>query len=176
MKKFANIVKSLCLVLLAGVLLAGCGDPTPTVVDGGDIVHAPTITSWYDGGNGTRLLDTSVNIDFDQVKIADVDKITFILKDGDEVLGTAVSKGENLETLLEDCASYWATVENPEEYYDSYLDVKGDRIISCAFATRTEENDNGYWVRSACTATDGVVPDGLEVRVVVGDTEYVTEK
>ncbi len=165
MKKLASALKMLCLVLLAGVLLAGCG---LTTVDGGNIVHQATITSWY--GDNNQYLDTSVNINFDEIKVSDIKKITFTLKEGDEVLGNAVSEGDNLVTLLKDCAQYWGATA------DTYTEVTGDRTISCAFSTRTEENDNGYWVRSKCTATNAKVPDGLEVRVVVGDTEYVTEK
>ena len=164
MKKFVKLFTSLCLVLLAGVMLAGCGLETK---DGGTTVHNATITSWYEYEN-EKYLDTSVNINFDDVKITEVKKVTFELYNGDTLLGNAVSEGKNLEKLLKDCAQYW------DKTADTYTEVTGDRIMSCAFKTRTESSDNGFWVRSKCTATESSVPEKLVVKVVVGNIEYVT--
>ena len=47
--------------------------------------------------------------------------------------------------------------------------------MSCAFKTRVESEDNGFWVRSECTATSASVPNKLVVKVLVGNTEYVTD-
>ena len=162
--KITKIVASICLVLFAGVLMVGCG---MTTKDGGTLVHTPTITNWYEY-ESEQYLDTSININFDEINIEDITKITFELYDGDTLLGNAVSEGENLETLLKDCAQYWgATAE-------TYTEVTGDRTLSCAFQPRTESEDNGFWVRSECTAVTTEVPDKLVVKVVVDNVEYVS--
>lgn len=170
-KKLSSILVSALAVLsilILGFTLAGCGETTPTQKTDETKVHLANITSWYDY-EGTQYLDTSVNINFDNLDIADIEKITFELYQDDELLGNAVSEGENLTTLLKDCAQYW------DETEDTYLEVKGDRTISNAFTTRTEEEDNGFWVRSECSATPDSVPNHLVVKVLAGDIEYVAE-
>lgn len=162
---FAGIFAVLAIVLF-GFILTGCGDVTQETDE--TKVHSANITSWYEY-DGAQYLDTSVNINFDNLNIADIDKITFELYQDDQLLGDAVSEGDNLVTLLKDCAQYWEQTE------DTYLEVKGDRTISCAFTTRTETNDNGFWVRSECSATPENVPNKLVVKVLVGDVEYVAE-
>ena len=170
-KKLSSILVSALAVLsilILGFTLAGCEETTPTQKTDETKVHLANITSWYDY-EGTQYLDTSVNINFDNLDIADIEKITFELYQDDELLGNAVSEGENLTTLLKDCAQYW------DETEDTYLEVKGDRTISNAFTTRTEEEDNGFWVRSECSATPDSVPNHLVVKVLAGDIEYVAE-
>ena len=166
MKKFLKCFTTICMVLFMGILLVACEEPLQKQ-DGGTKVHMPTITSWYEYEQESYL-DTSVNINFDEIKIADIKKITFELYDGETLLGNAVSEGNNLVSLLKDAANYWEQTE------ERYLDVTGDRTLSCAFKTRTEQADNGFWVRSKCTATPEEVPDGLIVKVVVGNIEYTT--
>ena len=154
-------------ILLFGFILTGCGDDVTQEVDETK-VHTANITSWYDY-EGTQYLDTSVNINFDNLDIADIERITIELYQDDQLLGNAVSEGDNLVTLFKDCAQYW------EATAATYLEVKGDRIISCAFTTRDEENDNGFWVRSECSATPASVPNKLIVKVLAGSTEYLAE-
>lgn len=162
---FAGIFAVLAVVLFS-FILTGCGKVTQETDE--TKVHTANITSWYDYEE-TKYLDTSVNINFDNLDIADIDKITFELYQDEELLGNAVSEGENLVTLLKNCAQYW------EQTADTYLEVKGDRIISCAFTTRAEEEDNGYWVRSECSATPDSTPNRLVAKVLVGDVEYIAE-
>lgn len=133
-----------------------------------DMVYGATITSWY--GSDNQYLDTSVNFNFDNINISDIDMITFELYQGNELLGNAISTGNNLVTLFEDCAQYWE-IETDE----TYLDVSGNRTLSCAFSTRTEANDNGYWVRSTCTATSDNTPNRLIVKVLCDNIEYLSE-
>ena len=160
--KITKIVASICLVLFAGVLMVGCGITTK---DGGTLVHTPTITNWYEY-EGEQYLDTSITINFDEINVEDIKKITFELYNDDTLLGNAVSEGENLVTLLKDCAQYW------EATADTYTEVTGNRILSCAFQPRTETEDNGFWVRSKCTAVVDEVPNKLVVKVVVDNIEY----
>ena len=166
MKKITKILSCICLVMFACVMFVAC-DASLQTQDGGTKVHAATITSWYEY-EGVNYLDTSVNINFDEVSISNVKKITFEIYNENTLLGNAVSEGENLVNLLKDAAQYW------EQTADTYLEVTGDRILSCAFKNRTEQADNGYWVRSKCTATENEIPDKLVVKVVVGNIEYVT--
>lgn len=163
MKKLLKICSCLSLALIMAFGLAACGEVAE--VDGGTKVHAVTVTSWY---SDDTYLDTSVNINFDEVKIADVTKVEFIAYVDGKVVGNAVSEGKNLVTLLKDCAQYW------EQTAATYLETTGDRTMSCAFKTRTAEEDNGYWVRSACTLSAPTLPTQLKVIVTVDKTPYVS--
>ncbi|MGI1659841.1 MAG: cell wall-binding repeat-containing protein [Desulfitobacterium sp.] len=127
-------------------------------------VFGANITSWY--GEGNQLLDTSVNFDFDIINVSDIDSIKFSLCNNDELLGTRLSTGANLVTLLKDCAQYW------EKTADTYTKVKGKRTMSAAFSTRTEQNDNSYWISSPCTATNAYIPNRLVVEVFVDNVTY----
>lgn len=167
MKKILKIVSVLSLALVLGLGLAGCGGLAE--VDGGTIVHEATITNWYDY-NSESYLDTSVNIDFDQIKVEDIKKIEFTIYVENEVAGTAVSEGENLTTLLKDCAQYW------DKTAETYTEVTGDRTISCAFKTRLQSEDNGFWVRSASSITSPTIPTQLKVVVETNSTRYTTYK
>lgn len=156
-------------ILLFGLILTGCGEKENiTQTTDETKVHTANITSWYPY-EGVDYLDTSVNINFDNVDIAEIDRITIELYQDDELLGNAISEGDNLVTLWKDCARYW------EATAETYLEVKGDRTVSCAFTTRAEEEDNGFWVRSECSATPETTPNKLVAKVLVGNTEYVTE-
>ncbi|MGN1212998.1 MAG: hypothetical protein ACI4TZ_03045, partial [Christensenellales bacterium] len=129
-------------------------------------VHSATITNWYEY-SGENYIDTSVNINFDEIDIAKIDKVVFEIYKDNEVVGSAVSENDNLTTLLKDCAQYW------DKTADTYLEVTGDRTMSCAFKTRTEANDNGYWVRSKCSLQNPELPTKLVVSVFVENTKYV---
>lgn len=113
-------------------------------------------------------LDTSVGIDFDTIKITDITSIRFDLYRDDEKMGSAVSEGENLATLFGDCAQYWEA--------EDWKAVTGTRTLSNAFKTRTEEEDNGFWVRSACTANaySEKQPNKLVVIVETAGDRYIT--
>lgn len=167
MKKISKILLSISLALLCCLSFAGCME-NYIQVDGGTKVHTPTITNWYTYEN-VKYLDTSVNINFSEIKVADIKRITFELYKDDTLLGNAVSEGKNLETLLKDCAQYW------DKTADTYTEVTGDRVLSCAFKERTEKEDNGFWVRSKCTATESNTGNVLKVKVYVGKNEYVTQ-
>lgn len=129
-------------------------------------VFGANITGWY--GEDNAYLDTSVNFNFDSIQITDINSVKFSLYQNGILMGTALSNGENLVNLLKDCAQYW------EKTADTYTEVKGIRIMSSAFKNRTEANDNGYWLRSECAATNTSIPNGLVVEVVVGNTTFIT--
>ncbi len=129
-------------------------------------VSAPSITGWY--GDNFEYLDTSVGIDFDTIKITDITSVRFDLyRDGEE-MGSAVSQGANLETLFADCAQYWEA--------EDWRTVTGVRTLSNAFKNREAEEDNGYWVRSACTASaySEEQPNKLVVTVETAQDRYTT--
>lgn len=135
----------------------------------GDVVHTPNVTSWYVYENATikwNLLDTSVNIDFDVVDIAKVTGIKFTLTDEDGNAFTRYSTGGNLVTLLKDCAVYW------DSSAENYLNVTGDRVLSCAFRYRAEADDNGYWESSACTLDVPEMPTTLKVEIETTGKAY----
>ena len=96
-----------------------------------------TITSWYGADNA--FLDTSVNINFDNIDISEIKSVKFSLYNDEVLLGTKVSTGSNLVTLLKDSAQYWGQTEA------TYKNVKGLRILSSAFKTSDKVVD-GYWV------------------------------
>ncbi len=125
-----------------------------------------SITSWYGADNA--YLDTSVGIDFDTIKITDITSVRFDLYRDDKKMGSAVSQGANLETLFDDCAQYWEA--------EDWRTVTGTRTLSNAFKTRTEEEDNGFWVRSACTANaySEKQPNKLVVIVETAGDRYIT--
>jgi hypothetical protein len=149
--------------------------------DGGVIIVAPgysilindankvlgaNITGWY--GNNNTYLDTSVNFDFDKIRISDIDSVKFSLYQDDTLLGTRLSTGANFITLLKDCAQYWGKTA------DTYSTITGNRVMSAAFMNRTEGSDNGFWASSICTATSASLPNGLVVEVVVDNVTYIT--
>ena len=116
-------------------------------------VMSGSITGWY---NDNTLLDTSFTFDSVRMNYRGFTKITVELFDrAGNKLGDAVSEGENLTTLLNDCQSYWP------------VDGAETLSLSCAFKTLTEEEDNGYWVRSAfaVTADSEVQPSIFTVTV-----------
>lgn len=156
-KKLKTIVLSV-LFLVVGFAIVGCG-ANVTDAEVGTKVTAPTITNWYVYEEKDRL-DTSVNIDFDQIKIDDIVSIKFIIYDNDTELGSAISENKNLETLFKDCEQYWNNTGD-------YKDTTGVRTLSCAFTKSDKAIDNGYWYRTACIATKPNVPTNLKVEVVV---------
>lgn len=173
MKKIFKGSVIFACVLICCLLLTACGNKVK-ITDGelGTKLSSATITSWY--GTENQYLDTSVNIDFDQIDIENIVSVKFTLANDDAVLGTAISEGENLATLLADCEQYWNNTGD-------YKDTTGVRTMSCAFSNRTTESDNGYWVRSACSATNASVPSDLKVEVIVSvdstnQTRYTIEK
>lgn len=170
-KRITSIIAGIMAVLsvvLLGFALAGCGE-TVTTKEDETKVHSAVVTSWWQAQEDRKGLDTSVNINFDNLNIEDIDKITFEIYQDDEIIGSAVSEGENLTNLLKDCAQYW------DETEETYLEVTGDRTISCAFFTLNEEENDDFWVRSACSIEEPEVPTNLIVKVLAGDTEYITE-
>ena len=143
------------------------GDFTVAPLEKSEVVTMPTVTNWYKY-DGEDYLDTGVKIDFDNIKIEDVSKITFALLQDDKVIGTAVSEGENLVSLFRDCNQYWNNVSGD----DGWKSTTGTRDLSCAFKNRTEEQDNGFWVRSACDIDAYKAdkqPNGLRVLVTTKD-------
>lgn len=158
MKKLLTGLVSVCAVIMIAIFVTGCG-VTTLDAQAGTKVTAPTITNWYVYEEKDRL-DTSVNVDFDQVKIDDIVSIKFTIYNNDDVLGTALSEGDNLVALLTDCEQYWNNTGD-------YKDTTGVRTISCAFTEAATANDNGEWNRSACTAKKPDIPTNLKVEIVV---------
>lgn len=54
------------------------GDFTVAPLEKSEVVTMPTVTNWYKY-DGEDYLDTGVKIDFDNIKIEEVSKITFAL-------------------------------------------------------------------------------------------------
>lgn len=162
-----SILSVVAMLLCLTFVLTGCKGDDITPKNDATILYGANYTNWYEY-NSENYLDTSVTINFDKIKVEDIDKVTFEIYNGETLLGNAVSKGNNLETLLKDCAQYW------DKTADTYLEVKGARIMSCAFKTRAEEEDNNYWVRSKCTIEEGNLPSHVVVKMLVGNVEYVT--
>lgn len=154
------------MLLLCSVCLFACEEIE--TLDGGTKLFGANITSWYEGSDNVKYLDTSVTINFDEIDISEISKIKFELYQDDTLLGNAVSEGNNLISLLKNCANYWGKDE------DTYLEVVGERILSCAFRPREESGDNGYWIRSKCTASVNSVPNGLKVTITLDDIAYET--
>lgn len=161
-------VLAVIMVAIFGIMLVGCGEDKINQIEDDTIVHSATVTSWWDYTVDARGLDTSVNINFDNLDIQDIDRITFEIYDEEALLGNAISEGDNLTNLLKECAQYWDASE------DTYLEVKGDRILSCAFLTLDEETDDEMWVRSACSLTEPELPTKLVVKVLAGNNEYIS--
>ncbi|MBO5884423.1 MAG: hypothetical protein J6Q51_01360 [Clostridia bacterium] len=162
---FKNCI-SVCLLIFSPFVFFACNQTER--FDGGTKLYNAKISSWYDGTDGVKYLDTSVKINFDEMEISKIEKITFELYQDDILLGNAISQGENLVTLLKDCANYW------DKSSDTYLEVTGKRVLSCAFRPREKEGDNGYWIRSKCTVSTDLIPNKLIVRVLLDKVEFET--
>lgn len=166
MKKMLKNCMSFCFLIFSPFVFYACNHAER--LDGGTKLYNANISSWYDGTDGVKYLDTSVKINFDEINISEIKKITFELYQDNTLLGNAISQGENLITLLKDCANYW------DKSSETYLEVTGERVLSCAFRPREQKGDNGYWIRSKCTATVDVVPNKLMVRVLLDKVEFET--
>ena len=166
MRKILKLYVSLCLLIFSPLVLYACNQAEQ--LDGGTKLFNANISSWYDGVDGVKYLDTSVKINFDEIQISEIKKITFELYQDDTFLGNAISQDENLVSLLKDCANYW------DKSSEEYLQVKGTRVLSCAFRQREESGDNGYWLRSKCTADINSIPNKLIVRVLLDKVEFET--
>lgn len=115
-------------------------------------------------------MDTSVNINFNNIPISNIDSIKFSLYNGSTLLGTRTSSGDNLVNLLKDSAQYW------EKSVDTYTGVKGIRTVSTAFMKRLVDDDNRYWKSSAINIYHTSIPDVLLVEVVVDNVTYYSKK
>ena len=171
MKKFAKIMVAVCL-MCASLMLFACGGITTE--DGGTKVYNANITSWY--SESPKLLDTSVTLNFDEIQIGEVSKITFELYKDETKLGDAVSEGEKLVNLFNEAKIYWE--KSAGVYYaetDDYKTITGNgRILSCAFKTLTQVEEGDCWVRSANTASEQNDANKLVVKVLVNNVEYTT--
>ena len=150
---------ALAIFLPCALLFAGCGENIEDAQNNGEI-SAPTITGWYESGE-ENLLDTSINIDFDKVSAENIHSIKFTLYDGQTMLGIRECSGDQVETLLKDCAQYWDQTEG------TWSEVEGVRTLSCAFKNRTSEAKSDFWTSTTCTATPGETPNRLIVEIVV---------
>lgn len=155
----------ICLILLNSFILYACEVETQ---DGGTKLYDANISSWYQGTDEIMYLDTSVKINFDEINILEIKKIIFKIYDNENVIGSAISEGKNLTSLLQNCATYW------DKTPQTYNEVTGERILSCAFRTREEAGDNGYWVRSKCSATTEKIPNKLVVTILLKEIKYET--
>lgn len=181
MKKFATKVAVACMAAVAGLTFMACGGVETK--DGGTLVHDASLTGWrsYQGeetGNKQyNLLDTSVVINFDELKIGDIDKITFELYKNDDMFGNAVSENEKLDALFQECLKYWKDSE--QHTFDAVSDVRGNQTLSCNFYTLENPDEavfDDIWTYSANSVKQGQVEaNGVVVKVLVGNTEYVTE-
>lgn len=181
MKKFATRLAVACMMAVVGLTFMAC-DGVQTK-DGGNLVHDASLTGWRNyqgeetGNQQYNLLDTSVVINFDQLKITDIDKITFQLYKNDDLLGSAESENEKLNALFEECLKYWKDGE--QHAFDAVSDVRGNQTLSCNFYTLENPEEavfDDIWTYSANSVKQGEVEaSGVVVRVLVGNTEYVTE-
>ena len=192
MKKFITALSSACMVLMAGVLVTACGGGDEiTHKDGGTALYGASITNWWAPAEtqGTQTIDTSVTLNFDEIKIGDVKKISFEIFDGDTSLGTAVSEGEKLKALFDEAKLYWTKTDGDGNYKagDDYTTITGDhRPLSCNFYEIKDAEQAKYftniWTYSTINVhyVDGKhgegekFPNKLVVKVLAGNTEYTT--
>lgn len=118
------------------------------------------LTDWYEK-NENHYLDTSVTFDNKAVPYDTWKRVSFTVYRGEEVIGSAVSTGENLVELLGECAEDWTNKESA-------------LTLSCPFMNRPKSADNGKWIYSAFALTheDENQADGLKVEIETADKIY----
>lgn len=149
MKKIAKKIILCFSFILLVPFFYGCGEK--------EIITDKTtakISNWY-VFDEVNYFDTSVTFDNSNVSYITWEKVTFTLyKANQEVLGNAVSEGENLDALLEDSKKYWSTEQT-------------QLTLNNAFRARTQSEDNGYWVRSKMEIEDNSDLSGLKLVVEI---------
>lgn len=126
----------------------------------------PTINKWE--RNGTAYyLDTTVKIDFDKVEACDIKSITFEIYDDENLLGSAVSSGENLENLLCYSAKFWDASD--------CNNIKGLRILTCKFRANSKSYDNGYWVRTDFSGSNDKLPSSIKVTLKTENDIFIAK-
>lgn len=133
-----------------------------------DVIFSPKIRCWEKNGSFCYL-DTTVNIDFDKVDVLEIESITFEILDNGQLLGSAISKGENLEHLLKYCSTFWGQTPS------TYTSVTGQRTLTCKFRELQTTHDNGYWIRSPLSANQEVLPSTVRVTLTTNSQTYVVQ-
>ena len=132
MKKIYKLLSVVLFCIFSCICFVGC---KPKIIEAKNVNHLtnPTITDFVYLEDKWQL-NTFVNIDFNKIEWDNIKEIKFFLYYGTRLVGTAVSKGENLDNLL---------MQIPDS---------GVQVISCNFykIDKKKEND-GLWIRSYCT-------------------------
>ena len=141
MKKKILSFLLVCLVLPCAFLLAGCGEVR---MDAGDRIANASIYDWatYTSGEYTAA---AVQIDFDKVNIADIQSMKVVMYVGQDKVGEATCKGDQITFYWENYGIYWTDAEGKALTGETWQNCAGKQWLECYFTPTTEVRNDEDW-------------------------------
>lgn len=157
-KKMYKFIFCLLFPFIFVFFCFACAEPIAEIENKTQLLN-PTVAGWYKNNEEIKI-DTYIKIDFDQIKISQIQSIKFFLYKGTKLLGTATSQKDNLNTLLTNQQVYWLNTGN-------YEDTVGIQTLSCGFYASKKKSDDGEWQRTACYVNYPETPNYLKAYIIV---------
>lgn len=141
MKKKILSFLLVCLMVPCVLMLAGCGE---TRMDAGDRIANATIYDWahYSSGDYTAA---AVQIDFDKVNISDIQSMKVVMYVGENKVGEATCKGDQITFYWENYGIYWTDAEGNALTAETWQNCAGKQWLECYFTPTTKVRDEEDW-------------------------------
>ena len=144
-----KILKKVLVFIVCFFMLfcAGCEQKIIEAENNNHIFN-PTISEW-ENNSEKQEINTNFEIDFDKVNWDSIENIKFFIYFGTRLVGTAESKGENLDNLL------------------TQIEDSGVQVINCNFYRITKKSENdGYFIRSYCNIEYPEKPNYIKITLL----------